>query len=95
MYSGDDVRIKSNVPVQSFDPARIQLSKDTTANIPFQIKMDSVSERILHIQSNWVPASRYFITFLPGAITDIWGRPSDSISFSFVVNPWINFQTWT
>ena len=92
MYSGDVARIKSNVPVQSFDLSRIQLSKDTTTNIPFQIQRDSVSERILHIQSNWVPASRYIIKFLPGAITDIWGRTSDSTSFSFVVNPLDQFS---
>jgi hypothetical protein len=92
MHSGDAVSIKSNVPVRSFDQTLIQLSKDTIASIPFHIEKDSVSERILHIHSNWIPASRYIMKFLPGAITDIWGRASDSFNFSFVVTPQDQFS---
>lgn len=92
IYFEEDVRVKANVPIQSFDPARIQLTKDTTSIISFDVRKDSISERILHIKSNWAQASKYTVRLLPGAIIDIWGRPSDSFNFSFVVNPLDQFS---
>jgi len=83
VYPYDDVRMQANVPILHIDSSLIQLSKDTITGIPFQ---PFSSQRIIHIKSGWVPASRYTVKLLPGAITDVWERKSDSIQFSFVVN---------
>jgi hypothetical protein len=86
MHPGDNATMKSSVPIQRIDPSLIQLSKDTTDNIPFEVERDSLSSRIVLIKSVWVPASRYVIHFLPGAIIDIWERSNDTFNSSFVVN---------
>ena len=86
MYPFDDARMKVSVPIQRIDTSLITLSKDTTSNIAFHVERDSVSDRILRFISAWVPTSRYTIHFLKGAITDIWGRSSDTFKTSFVVN---------
>jgi hypothetical protein len=86
LYPGDPARMKSSVPVQRIDTTLITLSRDTTANIAFRIAIDSMSNRLLRIKAAWMPNSRYTIHFLPGAITDIWGRSNDTFNNTFVVN---------
>ena len=86
MYPSDNARMKSSVPILRIDTTLIQLRKDTIDHVPFEIDRDSLSNRILLIQSAWIPNSRYVLQFLPGAIVDIWGRSNDTFNASFVVN---------
>ncbi|HEX5112654.1 MAG TPA: Ig-like domain-containing protein [Saprospiraceae bacterium] len=90
VYPYDDARLQSNVPILHIDTSLIQLNRDTTPGIPFRI---FTSGRIIHLQSGWVPATRYVVKFLPGAVTDVWERKSDSTQFSFVVNALDQYST--
>ena len=86
LHPAEEAKLKASAPIQVIDTSLIQLNKDTVENIPFSIRMDSVSRRLFWVKANWVPPSRYVMKFMRGAITDIWGRSNDTFNFSFVVN---------
>ncbi len=86
LYPFDDALVKAEVPIAKIDTSRIYLQRDTTLNIPFSIVLDTSSDRIIHLHSNWIPPSRYIIKFAAGAVTDMWGRSNDTFNMSFVVN---------
>ncbi len=75
-----------NVPVAIIDTTRILLQHDSLGVIPFQIKTVINDIRQITISAPWISETRYQLTFLPGAITDFWGRMNDTIRHSIVVS---------
>jgi hypothetical protein len=51
------------------------------------VLIDSLDHRQLHIRSRWLEQERYTLTVLPGAITDIFGMPNDTLRISFQISP--------
>lgn len=74
------------IPIMKWDTSLIILHHDTLGEIPYVIERNK-SRNELNLKANWAAASRYYLTFLPGAVTDIWGRTNDTIKSSIVVTP--------
>ncbi|MEP6646399.1 MAG: Ig-like domain-containing protein [Saprospiraceae bacterium] len=75
----------SATPIMVFDTSKISLQLDSLGNIPFIIEKNQIDPRKFELSAGWVEQKRYNLTFLPGAITDYWGRINDTIRESLVV----------
>jgi len=83
------------VPFDMIDTSLIMLKHDSLGALPFTLQRDSVNNRTLSVSAGWKPLSRYTITFLPGAVTDVWGRVNDTIRHSIIVNAIDQFGDFT
>ncbi|MDQ3018006.1 MAG: hypothetical protein M3R25_14940, partial [Bacteroidota bacterium] len=86
IHPNGNVNFKSEVPLKEIDSDKIELRIDSSALLPFTIERSTQDARIFTIESDLVESARYFITFLPGALTDIWDRQNDTIRSSVVIN---------
>ncbi len=73
------------VPIEMIDTARITLVSDSLGTVPYTLQIDSVNKKMISIDATWKPLSKYTLTFLPGAVKDIWGRMNDTIRHTIVV----------
>ncbi|HSF89348.1 MAG TPA: hypothetical protein VLA46_08020, partial [Saprospiraceae bacterium] len=73
------------VPFEMIDTARITLVDDSLDTVPYTLQTDSVYNKTISIDAAWKPLSKYTLTFLPGAVKDVWGRMNDTIRHSIVV----------
>lgn len=80
------VNFSIETPIDLVDTSRIVFSADTVTDIPFMIDRKARDPRVFTLNANWVESRRYAITFLPGAVRDLWGRTHDTIRHSVVVN---------
>lgn len=72
----------SNTPLIQFDNSKIKLlSKDSTA-VPFTTEYDEFNQK-LYVDFKKVPAEKYTMALLPGALTDFFEKTNDSIRFRF------------
>jgi hypothetical protein len=76
----------TKVPIQRIDVSRISLATDSVAQMPVTITHDSLDQRKLSAKANWISNARHTLTFLPGAIEDVWGRVNDTLRQSIVIN---------
>lgn len=51
----------------------------------YSFMADAIS-RALQISNQWKSAHRYRLTLLPGAVTDIYGRTTDTVTFDFLTS---------
>ncbi len=80
--------LRFNLPIISFDTALWLLTVDSNQLRDFQVIPDSASPRRLSFVFNWKDGKAHTLTFLPGAITDFWGRPNaDTLRRVFNVLP--------
>jgi hypothetical protein len=75
----------SQIPLSIFDTSRMILSHDSIDNIPFQVDIDGTDTRKFSVRAPWIGQARYNFRLLSGAVTDIWQRSNDSMTFSIVV----------
>jgi len=80
-------RFSTAVPFTKIDTSRILVVHDSLGVMPFTLATDSLNNRIVEISARWKTTDRQVITFLPGAVTDIWGRMNDTIRRTIVVIP--------
>ena len=73
-------------PIANIDTNLILVQHDTFGRIPVTIERDSINARQFSLSAPWQPETRYPVMFLPGAITDYWGRVNDTIRQSVVVS---------
>ncbi|MBK8829358.1 MAG: Ig-like domain-containing protein [Saprospiraceae bacterium] len=78
-------QFNGTVPFELVDTARITLVNDSLGMVPFTLQTDSVNKKMISIDAAWKPLSKYTLTFLPGAVKDIWGRMNDTIRHTIVV----------
>ena len=83
---GGTAEFVTNVPVTIIDAAKILVLHDSLPAIPLTIEKDPDDIRQFTIRAPWIAESRYPLLFLPGAITDFWGRSHDTIRQSIVVS---------
>jgi hypothetical protein len=85
----------ATVPLEMVDTSRITLVQDSLGMISYNLQTDSINKRMISVDAPWKPLSRYTITFLPGAMKDVWGRMNDTIRHSIVVNAADQFGDFT
>ena len=76
----DSLAVVSDVPLTGFDAAQITLQRDS-ADIPFNVLM---VEGRLHVTTER-SAGDYRLRLNAGALTDMFGRKSDSATFVFTI----------
>jgi hypothetical protein len=79
LHSSASAQFITSVPVASLDTSKITLGNDSLGEIDFMISVDSTDIRKVNVKGAWSKPARYTLTFLPGAITDVWGRANDTI----------------
>ncbi len=82
---GGEVIFQVSVPAIYYDTSKIVVAHDTIGTLPYIFREDTVDLRRFMIRAPWEETTRYKITFLPGAITDFWGRSHDTIHHSVAV----------
>jgi hypothetical protein len=75
----------SNVPITSIDTSKMTLYHDSLGNIAFEVERDKIDSRRFSVAAPWIGATKYHLTFLPGAISDFWGRSNDTIRQPVVI----------
>ncbi len=80
------ISYRAELPIKSIDTSRIDITMDSSSRFPFTLARSLSDRRAFSLQLPWTAGERYSITFLPGAITDIWDRQNDTIRNSLVVN---------
>ena len=88
-------KFSATVPLETVDTTRITLAHDSLGMISYTLQTDSISKKTISVDAAWKPLSRYTLTFLPGAIKDVWGRMNDTIRHSIVVNAVDQFGDFT
>lgn len=83
LFPGLPVEILSDVPLATIDPGRVSLVLDTTGAFPFTLTRDTLNPRKMLLNASWKAPGTYALTLQKGAITDIWGRTSDSLGVRF------------
>lgn len=87
LHPQGEARFSTGVPFTQLDTSRITLVTDSSVIIPFRIRPDSINKRVFSVAAGWKPVARHTLTFLPGAIQDVWGRTNDTIRQSIVALP--------
>lgn len=86
LHPGASATFISPVPIVMLDTNRMILNHDSLGVIPFRIEKDNNDARRFAVKASWKGQTRYKLTFLPGAITDYWGRANDTIRHTIVVS---------
>lgn len=70
---GTDLKVYSNIPIESFEPVLMGLKEDSTM-VKFTMTKDTGGVgKVLNIKYAWKPKSSYQLVFQDGALTDIYG----------------------
>lgn len=73
-------------PIASLDTSRIDVENDSAEIVDrWVIGIDSLDPRKLVMQANWPGGRSYAVTMLPGALTDWYGRTTDTLRRSVSV----------
>lgn len=82
-----------NQPLQVVDASRIRLLEDSLKVVPLgPVRIDSAQAQTLIIQPNWKEEKQYRLQLLPGALTDLFGRPlPDTVQLNIQALPRKNF----
>jgi len=73
---GSPLIMKSLMPIETFDPALIELKEDSTDITNFILVRDTADLRVFTINYRWKQRANYQLTFGEGAFTDIYGGKS-------------------
>jgi hypothetical protein len=87
IHPAEALRFKADLPLMSIDTSLIQLAEDSLGALDFTLMRDSISTQLFSMKAAWKSLLRYRLVFLPGALTDYWGRQNDTIRHTFVVIP--------
>ena len=72
--------LETATPLVAFDKSKIKLvNKDSTA-VDYTTEYDEFEQR-LYVDFKKEPAEKYNITFLPGALTDFYEKPNDTLVY--------------
>jgi len=73
--------IAANTPLVKLDSAKISMIKSDSTTVNFNVSLDSIENKI---DFDFVrePSQSYYVTLLPGAITDFFGAENDSTNYN-------------
>lgn len=83
VFPGSPIEVLTDVPLADVDSTRINLEQDTLGSLPVRVAIDSIQGRKARLSAAWRSPGTYRLTFLGGALTDVWGRTNDSLSVKF------------
>ncbi|TDW45955.1 Ig-like domain-containing protein [Flavobacterium sp. 270] len=76
----DRFTLETETPLVKFDKSKIRLiNKDSTA-VEFTTEYDEFDQK-LYVDFKKEPSEKYKITFFPGALTDFYEKPNDTLSY--------------
>lgn len=76
-----------NYPLLALDTSKFTIYEDSIGNrLTGTYTLDSVQQKLLKIDFPWKESKTYLLQLLPGAVEDIYGFQSDTITHSFLVN---------
>jgi len=82
--------LKSKTPLVQIDAAKISLvDKDSTA-VPFTYKYDALEQR-LTFDFKKDESEKYTFLMLPGAFTDFYDTPNDTLNYKLATRPYADF----
>lgn len=67
-------------PIENIDNQKIILLDSAKKSTPLSIRRDSLSQRRLIFEANWVEGVPYNLTVQPDALTDIFGLKNDTVT---------------
>ena len=95
LQPGIDLIARSNLPIESFDPALITLNEDSVNLSNYTIAKDTGSVKKLRIKYRWKETSNYRIIFNEGAFSTIFGDKNKKILKDFQTDKADNYGTLT
>lgn len=76
--------IQFELPVKSIESSLISMTIDSLGEVSADsITLDGADPRTINLYQKWITDTVMTLTCLPGAFTDIFDRPSDSITYTF------------
>ncbi|WP_460680499.1 Ig-like domain-containing protein [Mucilaginibacter koreensis] len=90
-----DLQMTANIPIESFDQSRIQLTEDSAQVSGFTIQKDAANPKRLLLKYRWKQDVRYELTLLEDAFTDIYGDKNKRQLKRFTVDKPENYGTLT
>ena len=91
---GSDLQIKSNEPIDSFNPELIGITEDSV-NVNFNTTKDALNPKFLNVKYRWRQGATYKLTINEGAVTDIYGDKNKIALRKFAINKPENYGTLT
>ncbi|TWJ03480.1 Ig-like domain-containing protein [Mucilaginibacter frigoritolerans] len=90
-----DILIKANFPIDSFEPALINLKEDSTDISNFTVTKDTTDARVLRLNYRWHQVSNYTLILNADAVTDIYGDKNRRNLKRFTVDKPENYSLLT
>jgi hypothetical protein len=87
------LRLTFNLPVESFDPAKITLTEDSVAKTGLSLVKDTADFLSYHVRYPWVAKRKYEIKFAAGAFTGIFKSTNKEFSKDFQLSGKDNYGT--
>ncbi len=77
----EDFKLNTNIPLTSFDQTKATLLNQDSVKVDFQYSYDNY-ENVATFKIDKKENETYNFQFLPGAFTDFFGKPNDSLNYS-------------
>lgn len=82
LHLRDFLKIRPSVPIARLENSLITIKDKDSVLVPFTAEIDNYNTT-LHFKFEPQPVQRYTMQMLPGAVTDIFGRTTDTLKFTF------------
>jgi hypothetical protein len=94
---GYDLKISTNLPVETFEPSQITLKEDSIslATADYTLQKDTGNVKSLTLKYRWRQNAKYELIFNEGAFTDIYGNKNKYANKKFQVDKPENYSTLT
>jgi len=92
---GTELKIKSNLPIDAFDPSLISLKEDSTDVTTFTAQRDSTDTRLFSLNYKWKQIVNYTLTINEGAFIDIYGDKNKRSLKRFTIDKPENYSLLT
>jgi len=92
---GSSIQIRTNFPIDSFDPTLISLKEDSTDITNFTLEKDSLTGKTFTLKYRWKQAANYILTIEAGAFVDIYGDKNKRAIKKFQLDKVENYSQLT
>lgn len=76
----DRFTLETTTPLVSFDNSKIKLVNKEDVSVPFTTEYDEFNQK-LYLDFKKEPSDQYSISILPGALTDLFEKSNDSLTY--------------
>ncbi len=91
IFPGSAIQLSSVLPIDVLHHEKIKLMQDSTVDLAFKIIFSDSLKRVFNIETETKEKKNYTLTFLPGAITSIYGTMNDTMVLSFTTASYTDF----